>query len=168
MGARAPRFGIRVMATAAGLLLPAFAAAAPCPTALPVSGEYSSGFGYRGRAFHPGVDLRAPMGSEVRAAAGGTVVFAGRYYAYGLMLEIRHNDGTIARYAHLARFARGVSVGDIVIPGQPIGAVGRTGRTTGPHLHVELRRDGRAVDPWPWLTRTACTGDTLVAEAPRR
>jgi murein DD-endopeptidase MepM/ murein hydrolase activator NlpD len=152
---------------AALLLLPAVAGAAPCPISLPVLGEYSSGFGHRGRGFHPGVDLRAPVGSPVRAAAGGTVVFAGRYYAYGLMIEIRHVDGSTARYAHLARFARGLSVGQPVQAGQPIGAVGRTGRTTGPHLHVELRRDGRAVDPWPWLTRTACLDDRQVAEAQR-
>jgi murein DD-endopeptidase MepM/ murein hydrolase activator NlpD len=132
-----------------------------------VSGEFSSGFGHRGRGFHPGVDLRAPIGSQVRAAAGGTVVFAGRYYAYGLMVDIRHQDGSTARYAHLARFAPGVAVGQSVLPGQPIGAVGRTGRSTGPHLHVELRRDGRPVDPWPWLTRTACLDERQIAEAPR-
>ena len=164
----APAGGVRTLVMAAALLAPAVASAAPCPIALPVSGEYSSGFGYRGRGFHPGVDLRAPIGSQVRAAVGGTVVFAGRYYAYGVMIEIRHQDGSVARYAHLSGVARGLQVGDVVMPGQPIGAVGRTGRTTGPHLHVELRRDGRPVDPWPWLTRTACTEDTQIAEAPRR
>jgi len=143
------------------------AAAAPCPIALPVQGEFSSGFGPRGRRFHPGVDLRAPVGTPVHAPVGGTVVFAGRYYAYGLMIEIEHRDGSRSRYAHLAGFAPGARVGAEVLPGQLIGRVGRTGRTTGAHLHVELRRDGRAENPWPWLTRTACIEDTQIAEAPR-
>jgi murein DD-endopeptidase MepM/ murein hydrolase activator NlpD len=157
------------MAMLLAMLLPAQAAlAAPCPTALPVQGEYSSGFGYRHGRFHPGVDLRAPVGTPVTAASSGTVVFAGRYYAYGLMIEIAHVDGSTARYAHLAGFAPRVRVGAQVSGGERIGAVGRTGRTTGAHLHVELRREGRAVDPWPWLTRTACIPFMEVAEAPER
>jgi murein DD-endopeptidase MepM/ murein hydrolase activator NlpD len=151
----------------AAMLLGGAAQAAPCPQALPVAGEYSSGFGPRGRGFHPGVDLRAPHGTPVRAAVGGTVVFAGRWYAYGTIIDIEHRDGTVARYAHLSRIGPGVAPGATVQPGQQIGAVGRTGRTTGAHLHVELRRHGRPVDPWPWLTRTACTGGTELAEAPR-
>lgn len=160
---RALRAGV-VLAAA---LVPASVGAAPCPVALPVAGEFSSGFGHRGRVFHAGVDLRAPAGTPVRAAAGGTVVFAGRYYAYGIILDIRHADGSVARYAHLARIAPGLAPGAAVAGGQTIGAVGRTGRTTGAHLHIELRRDGRAVDPWPWLTRTACRSDIEVAEAQR-
>lgn len=154
--------GMMIAGTA---LVPAAAFAAPCPIGMPVAGEYSSGFGYRGRGYHPGVDIRAPIGSQVRAAAGGRVVFAGRYFAYGIMLEIEHWDGTRARYAHLSGVLSGVTPGSEVLAGQPIGLVGRTGRTTGPHLHVELRREGRAVDPWPWLTRTACADGTEVAEA---
>jgi murein DD-endopeptidase MepM/ murein hydrolase activator NlpD len=149
----------------AAALLPAQLAAAPCPTGMPVAGEYSSGFGYRGRGFHPGLDLRAPHGSPIRAASGGTVVFTGRWYAYGTIIDIEHRDGSVARYAHLSRIAAEVRPGATVLPGQLIGAVGRTGRTTGAHLHVELRRHGRPVDPWPWLTRTACTDEgTQVAE----
>ncbi len=151
----------------AAALLPAAAHAAPCPIAMPVAGEFSSGFGARGRGFHPGVDLRAPHGSPVRAPVGGTVVFTGRWYAYGTIIDIEHRDGSIARYAHLSSIAPGVSPGAQVMPGQFIGAVGRTGRTTGAHLHIELRRHGRPVDPWPWLTRTACTPDgTQLAEGP--
>ncbi|BDG73238.1 M23 family metallopeptidase [Roseomonas fluvialis] len=172
-----PTTRLTSMPTVAGLvlaaaLLPGAVQAAPCPIALPVAGEYSSGFGPRGRGFHPGVDLRAPHGSPVRAAVGGTVVFTGRWYAYGTIIDIEHRDGTVARYAHLSRIAAEVRPGAQVLPGQLIGAVGRTGRTTGAHLHVELRRFGRPVDPWPWLTRTACNSDgTQVAEgaeAPRR
>lgn len=160
------RLGAAVI-LAAATLLPIAAHAAPCPIGMPVAGEYSSGFGHRGRGFHPGVDIRAPVGSPIRAAAGGTVVFAGRYYGYGIMIDIEHRDGTRARYAHLSRVARGVGVGDRIAAGQVIGNVGRTGRSTGPHLHVELRRDGRPINPWPWLTRTACTDGIEVAEAPR-
>jgi len=149
----------------AAALLPGAALAAPCPTAMPVVGEYSSGFGSRGRGFHPGVDLRAPNGSPVRAAAGGTVVFTGRWYAYGTIIDIEHRDGSVSRYAHLSRVAAEVRAGVQVLPGQLIGAVGRTGRTTGAHLHIELRRFGRPVDAWPWLTRTACSDDgTQLAE----
>lgn len=154
-------------ALAAAALLPSLASAEPCVAALPVNGEFSSGFGHRGRGFHPGVDIRAPMGSEIRAAAGGTVLSAGRWYAYGIMVEIEHRDGSRARYAHLGRIAREVAPGAAVLPGQLLGVVGRTGRTTGPHLHLELRVDGRPVNPWPWLTRTACRPGTELAEAPR-
>ncbi len=142
------------------------ALAAPCPTAFPVAGQVSSGFGMRHGRMHPGLDLRAPIGTPITAAAAGRVVFAGRYYHYGLMVEIEHADGTRARYAHLSRIAPEARQGAEVAGGGPIGAVGRTGRTTGPHLHIELRRDGRPVDPWPWLTRTACAPFQDVAEAP--
>jgi murein DD-endopeptidase MepM/ murein hydrolase activator NlpD len=157
--------GLALLAPAA--LLPSVAAAAPCPLGMPVAGEFSSGFGHRGRGFHPGVDIRAPVGTPIRAASGGTVVFAGRYFAYGVMIDIEHQDGTRARYAHLSGVAPGIRLGGQVAAGEVIGRVGRTGRTTGAHLHVELRRDGRPVDPWPWLTRTACIEDTQLAEAPR-
>jgi len=112
------------------------------------------------------VDLRAPAGTRVQAVVPGTVIFAGRYHAYGLMVEIAQADGSTSRYAHLSRFASGIAPGARVEALQAIGAVGRTGRTTGAHLHVELRRGGRPVDPWPWLTSTACTPWTEIAEAP--
>lgn len=159
--------GLAAFLLAGATLVPTAATAAPCPIGMPVVGEYSSGFGHRGRGFHPGVDIRAPVGSPIRAATGGTVVYTGRYFAYGLIVEVEHRDGTRARYAHLASVAPEAKVGDWIVAGQVLGQVGRTGRTTGPHLHIELRRDGRAVDPWPWLTRTACVDDVQVAEAPR-
>jgi murein DD-endopeptidase MepM/ murein hydrolase activator NlpD len=149
--------------------LPVATKAAPCPSVLPVMGEKSSVFGApRGSRGHSGSDIRAPMGTPVRLAAGGVVTHAGPFFAYGLMVEVEHPDGSRARYAHLARIERGVSAGAALRPGHLIGTVGRTGRTTGPNLHVELRRDGRAVDPWPWLTRGACTPLIEVAEAPER
>jgi YD repeat-containing protein len=160
-----PRPVVAALAAAACLAPAAHAPAAPCPVALPVAGEYSSGFGPRGRGFHAGIDLRAPSGTPVWAASGGTVTFAGRYFAYGLLVEVEHADGSRARYAHLARIAPGVRPGAALPAGGPLGAVGRTGRTTGAHLHVELRRHGRAVDPWPWLTRTACDGSGFAVAA---
>ena len=148
-------------------MAPRAAHAGPCDGLLPVAGEYSSGFGYRGRGFHPGVDIRAPHGAPITAARAGRVVFAGRYYAYGLIVDVEHADGTVARYAHLSRIAPGVTPGAVVPPNGSIGAVGRTGRTTGAHLHIELRVDGRPVNPWSWLTQTACLEDRQVAEASR-
>lgn len=152
------------LALAATLAAPLTALAAPCPAGMPVAGPLSSGFGARHGGFHAGVDIRAPAGTPVVAAVGGTVVFAGRYFAYGLMVEIEHPDGTRARYAHLAGFARGIRAGTPVVAGQQIGAVGRTGRTTGANLHVELRRAGRPVDPWPWLSGTDCVPPLELAD----
>ena len=166
----------RVMSIVAGLgaacvaaiaVAPRAASAGACDGILPVAGEYSSGFGYRGRGFHPGVDIRAPYGAPIQAARAGRVVYAGRYYAYGLIVDIEHVDGTVARYAHLSRIAPGVVPGAMIGPNGAIGAVGRTGRTTGAHLHIELRVAGRPVNPWPWLTQTAGLEDRQVAEAPR-
>lgn len=147
------------------LATPTAALAAPCPTSMPVAGEFSSGFGMRHGRPHPGVDLRAPIGTPVVTPARGVVVFAGRYFDYGLMVEIEHDDGSRARFAHLAHFASGIANGAQVEGGQRIGSVGRTGRTTGANVHVELRRAGLPVDPWPWLTRSTCTPWTEVAEA---
>ena len=153
--------------TALLVAAPSVAHASACLGVLPVAGEYSSGFGYRGRGFHPGVDIRAPHGAPVTAARAGRVIFAGRYFAYGLMVDVEHADGTVARYAHLSRTAPALAAGTSVPANGPIGAVGRTGRTTGAHLHFELRVDGRPVDAWPWLTRTACLDTRQMADASR-
>jgi murein DD-endopeptidase MepM/ murein hydrolase activator NlpD len=117
----------------------------------PVAGRVSSPFGERidplhgHRAVHSGVDLAAPAGSPVAAAAGGVVVRAGERGGYGLAVEVEHEDGTTSLYAHASRIL--VSAGDRVDRGQPIALVGHTGRATGDHLHFELRRAGRPVDP---------------------
>ena len=114
--------------------------------------QVSRGFGPTpGHGFHTGVDLTAPYGSPVRAAAAGTVVFAGGFHGYGNMLDIRHPDGLVTRYAHLSAFAPGVCVGAAVAGGGMIGAIGTSGHAHGPHLHFEVRVDGRAVDPKPYL-----------------
>lgn len=114
--------------------------------------QVSRGFGaLPGGGFHSGVDLTAPYGSPVQAAAEGRVVFAGRYYGYGNMLDILHADGLVTRYAHLSAFAPGLRVGSSVQTGGEIGAIGTSGNAHGPHLHFEVRVDGKAVDPKPYL-----------------
>ena len=126
------------------------------PQVLPASLEYiSSGFGYRSdpfsgeAAFHAGLDFRGPAGTPIQAAARGTVSFAGVRQGYGNCVEIDHGNGLMTRYAHMSRFA--VRPGQAVTGGQPIGAIGNTGRSTGPHLHFEVRINDRAVNPRPFL-----------------
>jgi murein DD-endopeptidase MepM/ murein hydrolase activator NlpD len=127
------------------------------PYRKPVVGEveFTSGFGIRsdpflGRpAMHTGLDFRAAMGDPVRATANGKVVSSGWAGGYGRMVEIDHGNGLSTRYGHLSDIS--VKVGDQVKIGQVIGAVGSTGRSTGPHLHYETRIDGEAVDPQKFL-----------------
>jgi murein DD-endopeptidase MepM/ murein hydrolase activator NlpD len=114
--------------------------------------QLTRGFGPTpGGGFHSGVDLTAPYGSPVLAAAGGTVVFAGTFYGYGNMIDIRHPDGLVTRYAHLSAFAPGLRLGSPVETGGLIGDIGTSGHAHGPHLHFEVRVDGKAVDPKPYL-----------------
>jgi murein DD-endopeptidase MepM/ murein hydrolase activator NlpD len=127
------------------------------PYRKPVIGEveFTSGFGIRndpflGRpAMHTGLDFRASTGDPVRATANGKVVSSGWAGGYGRMVEIDHGNGLSTRYGHLSEI--GVKVGDQIKIGQVIGAVGSTGRSTGPHLHYETRIDGDAVDPQKFL-----------------
>jgi len=100
-------------------------------------------------AFHSGVDFALKSGSDVVAAAGGRVRFAGYRGAYGKLVEIDHGNRLVTRYAHLSRLD--VRQGDLVTPAQRIGAVGSTGRSTGPHLHFEVLHKGRFVDPQRFL-----------------
>lgn len=101
------------------------------------------------RAFHPGIDLEAEYGEAVYTTAPGIVDFAGLDGAYGRMIEINHGNGIQTRYAHLSRIL--VRVGDRVDEHQRIGSVGSTGRSTGPHLHYEVRIDGRPLNPAKFL-----------------
>jgi murein DD-endopeptidase MepM/ murein hydrolase activator NlpD len=127
------------------------------PYRKPVIGEveFTSGFGVRsdpflGRpAMHTGLDFRAASGDPVRATANGKVVSSGWAGGYGRMVEIDHGNGLSTRYGHLSEI--NVRVGDPIKIGQVIGAVGSTGRSTGPHLHYETRIDGDAVDPQKFL-----------------
>ncbi|WP_297441897.1 peptidoglycan DD-metalloendopeptidase family protein [Sulfurimonas sp.] len=96
---------------------------------------------------HLGVDYAARRGTPVVAAGSGRVIWAARMGSYGNLIKIRHNDGYETRYAHLKSFRRGIHRGKYVKKGQTIGYVGTTGRSTGPHLHFELRKRGRAINP---------------------
>ncbi len=107
-------------------------------------------------AHHSGVDLMAPYGSPIRAAAGGSVVYAGWYFAYGNIVDIQHADGVITRYAHMSAFAPGIARGTPVSAGQIIGQIGTTGNAHGAHVHFEVRIDGHAVDPKPYLGLAVC------------
>ena len=127
------------------------------PTTMPVPmGYYSSNYGYRldpisGRnSFHTGVDLIAPPGTPVVAAAGGVVSAAGFMPEYGNIVDIDHDNGLTSRYAHLSRIL--VKVGDVVMKGQKVALVGSTGRTTGPHLHFEVREKGIPLNPNKFLS----------------
>ncbi|MGE0564211.1 MAG: peptidoglycan DD-metalloendopeptidase family protein [Pseudolabrys sp.] len=127
------------------------------PIRKPIVGEVdmSSPFGMRmdpflrGPAIHSGIDLRGDTGDPVRATAAGKVVTASVQGGYGKMIEIDHGDGLSTRYGHLS--AIDVKVGQHVAPGQTIGKIGSTGRSTGPHLHYETRIDDTAVDPQKFL-----------------
>jgi len=118
-------------------------------------GLISSGFGYRsdpftgGAAFHAGLDFKGPIGTPIYAAAKGVVSFAGVKQGYGNCVEIDHGNGLITRYAHMSRF--GARVGQQIKAGNVIGAIGSTGRSTGPHLHFEVRINDRPVNPRPFL-----------------
>ena len=122
----------------------------------PVRGTVTSNFGPRWGRNHDGIDISAPTGTAVRAAACGTVSLAGQQSGYGNMVCITHSSQFSTCYAHLSRF--GVSNGAQVQQGQVIGYVGCTGNCTGPHLHFETRVNGQAQDPRPYLAGGAMPG----------
>lgn len=101
------------------------------------------------RAMHTGLDISGEVGAEIVAMADGVVTFSGRKSGYGNIVEIRHANGMETRYAHNLRNL--VSEGTLVRKGQTIALLGNTGRSTGPHVHLEVRRNGEALDPMPYL-----------------
>ncbi|HET7502476.1 MAG TPA: M23 family metallopeptidase [Kofleriaceae bacterium] len=117
----------------------------------PVAHTESSGFGWRDdpirhtRSFHSGTDFRGDPGTPVVAAGDGVVTFCGRLGGYGNVIDIDHGGGVITRYAHLRRIETRKDAA--IMAGETIGQVGSTGRTTGPHLHFEVRLDGAPVSP---------------------
>ena len=135
---------------------PAFAAAPHCSDMImPTAALTAVGRGFVSGG-HPGIDLLAPQGSPVRAAAAGTVVFAGRFFGYGNMVDVAHPGGAVTRYGHLSAFAPGLHPGSMVEAGSLLGRVGATGHATTPHLHFEVRIDDRPVDPKPALALASC------------
>jgi murein DD-endopeptidase MepM/ murein hydrolase activator NlpD len=126
------------------------------PMQWPVAGRITSPFGERknpmsgGDDFHPGLDIAADQGAPIAAAAAGRVISAGPDGGYGNLIVVDDGGGITTRYGHCSQiFAR---VGEIVSPGQTIGAVGSTGHSTGPHLHFEVRVNDRPVDPADFLS----------------
>jgi len=130
------------------------------PNVLPASIDMiSSGFGYRRDPFnghgamHKGLDFRGPVGTPIHAAANGRISFVGWKGGYGRVVEIRHGNGLMTRYAHMSKFKS--KVGDRVEAGDVVGLIGSSGRSTGPHLHFEVRINNRAVNPRPMLEKGA-------------
>jgi len=121
-------------------------------------GWMSSHFGLRtdpftGRkAMHEGVDFAGKLGSEIIAVGSGVVTWSGERYGYGRLVEINHGNGFMTRYAH--NMENKVEVGDIVKKGQTISLMGSSGRSTGPHVHFEVYKHGRPVDPATYIHRT--------------
>lgn len=129
------------------------------PSRVPVPGvARNSGFGNRsdpfnrGTAFHSGLDFPAPIGTPILASAGGRVIYSGYRPEYGYTVEIDHGNGLVTRYAHCSRLF--VKLGEVVSPNQRIAAIGTTGRSTGPHLHFEVLKDGRYADPERFLANS--------------
>lgn len=104
---------------------------------------------YNREEFHYGIDIKAQSGEKVFAAAGGTVTFAGRQRGFGKLLIIDHGERVSTVYGHLSSLA--VGEGEAVEEGSFIGTVGRTGNATGVHLHFEIRKEGKALDPLEYL-----------------
>ena len=125
------------------------------PLGYPVYGKITSHLGWRknpfgeGYEFHSGIDITAPHGSKVLATADGVVEFAGWYGDYGKTVIIRHPSGYLTLYGHLSQVD--VKEGQRVKAGDVVGRVGSTGRSTGPHLHYEVIRDNKPIDPSKFL-----------------
>ena len=145
--------------TTGGGTSPAPIASVSVPSRMPLdNATLTSDFGMRthpvlgGRRNHKGIDLAAPTGTPVYATADGVVARAEWFSSYGNYIQIEHGGEMQTRYAHLSGYA--VAAGEQVRKGQLIGYVGTTGRSTGPHLHYEVRVAGEAVDPTPYMVET--------------
>jgi murein DD-endopeptidase MepM/ murein hydrolase activator NlpD len=141
----------------------------PSVSVRPVEGEITSPFGVRSDPFtgaprfHAGVDVAAPRGAEIRVVADGEVVFSGwRRGGSGRTVEVRHADGLVTSYAHAEKTL--VRAGQHVVAGDVLATVGSSGRSSGPHLHFSVSRDGQAIDPSGFLERTQPVGDVARAE----
>jgi murein DD-endopeptidase MepM/ murein hydrolase activator NlpD len=132
------------------------------PFAWPVQGVLVSRFGIRGAEHHDGIDIAAPEGTPVEAAAAGKVIFAGVQRGYGNLAIVDHGSGEATVYAHCEKVL--VKLGDEVTAGQVIARVGRTGRATGPHLHFEVREHAQPRNPLLFLPEVAKGAGSLVAQ----
>jgi murein DD-endopeptidase MepM/ murein hydrolase activator NlpD len=115
-----------------------------------VTGRVTSGFGARFGRAHQGIDIAAPIGTPIRAPLAGTVIESGPASGFGMWVQVRHADGTVTTYGHINRSL--VRVGQEVAAGEVIAEVGNRGRSTGPHLHIEVETpSGNKINPRPWL-----------------
>jgi murein DD-endopeptidase MepM/ murein hydrolase activator NlpD len=115
-----------------------------------VTGRVTSGFGARFGRAHQGIDIAAPIGTPIRAPLAGTVIESGPASGFGMWVQVRHADGTVTTYGHINRSL--VRVGQEVAAGEVIAEVGNRGRSTGPHLHIEVETpNGNKINPRPWL-----------------
>jgi murein DD-endopeptidase MepM/ murein hydrolase activator NlpD len=170
----AAELSLRDAAHRAEATLLALSATVPAPTpdlailtTSPIPDQQSSGYGWRDDPirhtprFHSGTDFRADPGTPVLAAGSGVVVFAGRQGGYGNCIYVDHGGGVVTLYAHLRRIETAKDAK--IAAGERIGQVGSTGRTTGPHLHFEVRLDGRPVDPVTAMTVASIERDSPAA-----
>jgi murein DD-endopeptidase MepM/ murein hydrolase activator NlpD len=138
--------------------------------ALPVAGRVTSGYGRRSDPIsgedsrHHGVDVGAPEGTPIRVPVGGVVLSAGPRGGYGNAVEVDHGNGLVTLYGHAAELL--VTPGEFVQPGQEIATVGSSGRSTGPHLHFEVREGGRAIDPLRALKKYGLRADGSHGSGP--
>jgi len=115
-----------------------------------IAGRVTSGFGSRWGRAHKGLDIAAPIGTPIRAPLAGTVIESGPASGFGMWVRVRHDDGTVTTYGHINRSL--VREGQKVGAGEVIAEVGNRGRSTGPHLHIEVETPGgRTINPRPWL-----------------
>ncbi len=128
---------------------------------LPISGTINSGYGPRGAGFHDGIDIGAPEGTPIHAVEKGEVIYSDQIRGYGNIVIIRHAGGIVSVYAH--NQINLVHDGQIVEQGEVIAKVGSTGRTTGPHLHFEIRKNNIAQDPVRYLPQLCCVPASVSA-----
>lgn len=128
----------------------------------PVVGAITGVFGEdRGSHNHKGIDYAVGIGTPVKVARGGVIKYAGNMSGYGLTVDVDHGAGYSTRYGHLSQIR--VNIGQSVAAGETIALSGNTGRSTGPHLHFELHKNGSAIDPTPHLGGVASVGAALTA-----
>lgn len=146
------------LATIQNLFLTRDSITSAIPQGRPIAGGWlSSSYGYRidpfngKKTFHSGIDFAAKEGTDVIAVADGIVSYIGERRGYGELIELDHGNGYVTRYAHNEKII--VKTGDRIKKGEPIALLGSTGRSTGPHVHFEVLREGTKIDPYKFVNR---------------